>query len=402
MPPTCPISPLDSQGKEQENALPLRSRNSFSGVCQLDLRYAGRDAKVAGTKGALNSRRATVRDVAALAQVSTATVSRALNGFSTVDEEMVARVLRAAKELGYRPDGSGRSLRRGVNTVFGMLIPDIENPFFTSMVRGAEDAANRAGYLLLLCNTDESIEKEKAYLDFLMAQRVGGVLLAVADEQHSDIRDLIRAGTPVVAVDRRGHESPVDAVLSDNIAGSRAATEWLVGRGYTRIATIAGPGRTTTGLERLMGYQQAMAAAGISAVDDLVVYGDFHADGGYRAASQLLDSDPRPEAVFVANNQMTIGAIAAITDRGLEVPSDVALACFDQLPPGLRFSDEIATVEQPSYVMGRTAVEMLLRRIAGEDGATSEIRLQSELHEPLSAATTSGHHSRSRGHAATQ
>lgn len=336
-------------------------------------------------------RRATVKDVAAVARVSTATVSRTLNGVSTVDPELSARVIRAAADLGYRPDGPARSLRRRVNTVFGMLITDIENPFFTSMVRGAEDAANRAGYLLLLCNTDESVEKEKAYLDVLLDQRVGGVILAVADEKDSDVRELIRGGTPVVAVDRRGRDCPVDAILIDNIAGSSAATEWLIGRGYTRIATIAGPVRTTTGLERLLGYQSALTAAGIPGSDDLVVYGDFHAEGGYRAASQLLESAPRPEAIFVANNQMAIGAIAAVTDRGLEVPGDVAIACFDQLPSGLRFSDAIATVEQPAYDIGGAAVAMLLRRIAGDDAPISELRLLPTLHEPLGEATTARH-----------
>ena len=335
----------------------------------------------------LNPRRATVKDVAALAGVSTATVSRAINGISTVDPDMSARVRRAAEELDYRPDGPARSLRRRVNTVFGMLVPDIENPFFTAMVRGAEDAANGAGYLMLLCNTDERVEKETAYLDVLLDQRVGGVILAVADEKHSDVREFIRAGTPVVAVDRHIHECSVDTLLIDNVAGSRAATEWLIGKGYRRIATIAGPLRTTTGLERLNGYQQALTFADIPRREELVVHGDFHAEGGYLAASKLLDSDSRPEAIFVANNQMTIGVVAAMVDRDLAVPSDVAIACFDQLPPGLRFSDEIATVQQPAYDMGREAVEMLLRRIAGDDGPKSEVRLLAELHEPLSAAT---------------
>lgn len=339
----------------------------------------------------LTPRRATVKDVAALAGVSTATVSRAINGISTVDPDMSARVRRAAEELGYRPDGPARSLRRRVNTVFGMLVPDIENPFFTAMVRGAEDAANRAGYLMLLCNTDEHVEKETAYLDVLLDQRVGGVILAVADEKHSDVREFIRAGTPVVAVDRHIHECPVDTLLIDNVAGSRAATEWLIGKGYTRIATVAGPLRTTTGLERLIGYQQALTFADIPRREELVVHGDFHAEGGYLAASKLLDSDSRPEAIFVANNQMTIGVVAAMVDRDLAVPGDVAIACFDQLPPGLRFGDEIATVQQPAYDMGREAVEMLLRRIAGDDGPKSEVRLLAELHEPLSAATTSLH-----------
>jgi len=344
---------------------------------------------VTGRKGRRQDsrRRPTVKDVAALAGVSVATVSRALNGVQSVDPTLGARVLGAARDLGYRRDGLARGLRRQVNTVFGMLIPDIENPFFTSMVRGAEDAAYRGGHLLMLCNTDENVEKEKAYIDVLIGQSVAGLLLVAADEEHSDVGPLIEWGTPVVAVDRPGHQHPIDAVLVDNIAGSHQATHWLIGQNYTRIATIAGPERTTTGLERLMGYRQALVAAGIPLRDDLVVHGDFHVEGGYRAASQLLDQDPAPEAIFVANNQMTVGAIAAMTDRDLEVPADVAIACFDQLPTAVRWRDAIATIEQPAYDMGRVAVEILLRRIAGDDQPVSEIRLQPELHQPLSKAT---------------
>jgi LacI family transcriptional regulator len=187
----------------------------------------------------------------------------------------------------------------------------------------------------------------------------------------------------VVAVDRRSQQHSTDAVLVDNIVGSRRATAWLIAQGNTRIATIAGLERTTTGLERLMGYRQALSAAGIPVRSDLVARSDFHVDGGYRAACQLLDQDPRPEAIFVANNQMTVGALAAIADRGLEVPGDVAVACFDQLPAGTRWRDAIATVEQPAYDMGRVAVELLLRRVAGSDVPASEVRLQPELHEPL-------------------
>ena len=330
-----------------------------------------------------SERRPTVKDVAALAGVSVATVSRALNGFKSVDPALGERVLSAVRDLGYRRDGLARGLRRQVNTVIGMLIPDIENPFFTAMVRGAEDAAYRGGHLLMLCNTDDNLEKEKAYIDVLLGQSVAGLLLVAADEEHSDVRPLIKWGTPVVAVDRPGHKHPLDAVLVDNIAGARHAVHWLIGQGYTRIASIAGPERTTTGLERLTGYRQALVAAGISLQDDLVVHGDFHVDSGYLAASQLLDQDPAPEAIFVANNQMTMGAIAAITDRGLEVPADVAIACFDQLPTAVRWHDAIVTIEQPAYDMGRAAVEILLRRIAGDARPVTEIRLQPELHEPL-------------------
>ena len=336
----------------------------------------------------MNERRPTVKDVGALAGVSVATVSRALNGLESVDPALRERVLDAVRDLGYRPDGLARGLRRQVNTVLGMVIPDIENPFFTSMVRGAEDAAYKGGYLLMLCNTDENLEKEKAYLDVLLGQNVAGILMVAADEELSDVQPLVRWGTPVVAVDRRGQHHPTDAVLVDNIAGSRRATAWLIGQGHTRIATIAGRERTTTGLERLMGYQQALIAAGIALDKDLVVPSDYHIDGGYRAAAQLLDHGPRPQAIFVANNQMTVGAVAAISDRGLVVPDDIAVACFDQLPSGASWRDAIATVEQPAYDMGQVAVELLLRRIAGSHTPVSEVRLQPELHEPTGAIST--------------
>lgn len=321
--------------------------------------------------------------------MSVATVSRALNGFKSVDPTLEARVLQAVRELGYRRDGLARGLRRQVNTILGVLVPDIENPFFNAVVRGAEDTAYAAGYLLIMCNTDESTEKESAYLDVLLGQNVAGLLFVPADEQASDIGPLLEWGMRVVAVDRRTQRSRIDAVLVDNVAGAQMGTQHLIDQGHRRIATVAGPERTTTGAERLEGFRRALLAAGIPAEHDLVARGDFHVEGGYEAATRLCELEDPPEAVFVANNLMAVGAIQAFTDHDLRIGSDIAMVCFDELPAGTHAKDLVTTVRQPAYEIGRVASEILLRRINGDTLPVTEVRLDPSLHDPRSSVTPS-------------
>lgn len=329
-----------------------------------------------------SARRPTVKDVAERAGVSVATVSRAMNGFKSVDPVLEAQVLRAVEELGYRRDGMARGLRRQVNTVLGMLVPDIENPFFTSVVRGAEDAAYEAGFLLMLCNTDEDVQKESAYMDVLLGQSVAGLLLVAADEQNTDVQALVDWGTPIVSVDRRVRNSDIDTVLVDNVAGASQAVDYLIAHQRSVIGTIAGPERTTTGLERFEGYRQGLRHAGLPFREDLVARGDFHVEGGYDAAIELLDRVPRPDAIFIANNQMAQGAINALHQREIHVPEDISIVCFDELPTGMRWRDAIATIQQPAYDMGTFAASILLRRIAGEQLPVSQIRLRPTLYDP--------------------
>jgi LacI family transcriptional regulator len=303
---------------------------------------------------------AKIGDVAAAAGVSPATVSRVMNGTGTVSSQRADAVREAARRLGYTPSGPARALRQQRARVWAAIIADIENPFFTALVRGMEDVASDEGHRLVLCNTDEDLEKEAAYLGIAVAEQMAGVVIAVASAQ-SDLRPLLDRRVPVVAVDRRPsrYEDAVDSVVVDNAAGARQATEHLLTAGARRVGCITGPERASTASERLAGYRQALRSAGVRAHASWVRRADFREDGGYAAARELLAGRDRPDALFVANNLMTIGALRAITDAGLRVPDDVMLVGFDDAPWTTLVQPQLTVVAQPTYEMGRQAARLL-------------------------------------------
>jgi LacI family transcriptional regulator len=304
---------------------------------------------------------AKISDVAQAAGVSPATVSRVLNGTGTVTPARADAVRQAAIELGYTPSGPARALRQQRTRVWAAIIADIENPFFTAMVRGIEDVARAEGHRLVLCNSDEDIDKEAAYLDIVLAEQMAGVVIAVASAKESRLDALLDRGVPVVAVDRRPsrHEEEIDSVVVDNVLGARQATEHLVESGAVRIACVTGPARATTATERLTGYQHALRAHGRTAPAELSRRADFREEGGYTATRDLLHGTARPDGLFVTNNLMTLGALRAINDAGLRVPDDILLVGFDDAPWTTLVSPQLSVVAQPTHEIGRQAAQLL-------------------------------------------
>ena len=256
----------------------------------------------------------TITDVARAADVSPATVSRALNGTGSVSPARAQRVRDAAARLGYLPSGPARALRRQVNQVWAAIVADIGNPFFTAVVRGIEDVARAEDHRLVLCNSDEDLETEASYIDVVIAERMAGVVISVASPAESSLRPLLDRGIPVVAVDRRPTDVEVDSVVVDNRLGAEAATAHLLERGCERIACITGPDRVDTANERLHGYRDALARAAFDRT--LVRRADFKLEGGYAAARSLLEAADPPDALFVANEPMTVGALRALRELG--------------------------------------------------------------------------------------
>lgn len=328
----------------------------------------------------------TIYDVASRAGVSPATVSRVLNGRTDVSPDLATRVRQAVSDLGYRPNGVARNLRRRVTTVWGLIISDIGNPFFTALVRGVEDVAHEAGFSLVLCNSDEDLVKERRYVDIALDEQMAGVIISAASEADSDLSPLIDRGIPVVAVDRRLDSAAIDTVLVDNVRGARDATKHLIDVGCRRIACITGPSRTTTASERLRGFRQAMEAAGREVPAELVVMENFKENGGYEGAQKLLALDEPPDGLFVANNLMTMGALEAIEDAGVGIPNDIALIGFDDLPWARHARPRLSTVAQPTYDMGREAAKLLASRVAGESGVVRTLVLPPTLHVRESSA----------------
>ncbi len=317
-----------------------------------------------------------IRDVATRAGVSPATASRALNGSATVSTELRSRVLEAARALGYRPNNLARSLRRQRTDTIGVIVSDIANPHHSEAVRVMEDAASQAGWRLILCNSDERVDKQRSYLSLLADERVGAAILSAADGAGSGTEALLNLGIPVVAFDRVIDDPRVDAVTCDNRAGVRVLTEHLIGLGHKRIGFIGGRPDVATGAERLEGSRMAMRDAGLRPV---VEVGDFRADSAEVAARRLLGRAGRPTAIVVANNTMAVGTLRAVRDAGLAVPRDIALATVDDPVWAELIDPPLTALAQPVRAMAEAAVRLVLERVVGERQEVVRLVLPMEL-----------------------
>jgi DNA-binding LacI/PurR family transcriptional regulator len=324
---------------------------------------------------------ASLQDVARRAKVSIATVSRVLNKSGKVVPSTRAIVEGALRELRYRPSRVARRLRMkdGRAHLVGLIIPDIQNPFYAEIARGVEDAASASDYALLLCNSDENPEKERFYIDVMRDESVDGIVLPPFDETDSAVIDAIKSGIPVVCVDRSLSKLSTDLVEVDNRRGAFDAVMHLLDKGHRRIGLIEGRTHVSTNRERRRGYADALEERGVAFRKDLVRTGDFKQESGRMLAQELLALRRPPTALFVLNNLMTVGALAALHQRRLSVPRDVAIVGFDDLPWAEALNPPLTVVRQPAYSVGRQAMELLLQRIVEPDRPPITVRLMPEL-----------------------
>jgi LacI family transcriptional regulator len=315
-------------------------------------------------------RRPTQADVARLASVSQATVSYVLNGNPaiSVPEATRQRILGAVDELGYVPNGAARSLRTQRTSTIAAVIPDITNPFYPAFERGVQEVAEAGGYDLIVYNTGGAAEKERRCVRSLQQGRVDGVVAVFFHLKAGDLRPLLERNVALVRLEavKKGVSSldlPFDNLYVDNVAASRAAVEYLIGRGHERIGMISGG--SGPGKPRARGYREALAAHRLPPDDALVRDGDFTADGGHRAMLGFLDEPHPPTAVFAANDVMAMGALVALREAGLKVPDDVAVVGFDDVPVAGLITPRLTTVAQFQENLGVRAAEMLLERLDG-------------------------------------
>ena len=321
----------------------------------------------------------TIRDVAEKANVSVATVSHVINGTRKVAPETEARVRRAMEELGYQPNAIAQSLRKRTTYAIGILVSDITNPFFATLVRGAEDAALEAGYSVIVCNSDEDPQKEDMYIRALWRRRIDGMLIApTRDGTSPAIQELAQRKIPFVFVDRKAKGIEADAVLSDNVGGAYLATKHLIERGHKRIGIILGiPGATTTE-ERLLGYRQALEEAGLPFSEELVVWGGYRMEVGRKACAKLLSLAEPPTAVFSTNNLMTVGVLQELFRRGIRIPEEIAVVGFDDLEWAEIVHPPLTVVAQHPYEIGYQAFKLFLGRLNRFEGK-QEVRVPVEL-----------------------
>jgi LacI family transcriptional regulator len=314
----------------------------------------------------LHSASVTIKDVAARAGVSSMTVSRVINDSDRVSPETRARVDLAIEELGYVPSRLARGLIRRKTGTLALIVPDVANPFFTLIVRGAEDVARRAGYRMILCDTRADLTLERDVIEEMIAHRVEGIVIApVSDASRAHLRRVAKFGVPFVLVDRTVRGIQSDAIVGDNAGGARRLVEHLLALGHRRIAFIAEDDDVSTARDRHAGYTEALRAAGLPADDRLVVRTTVDPEGGLAGMERLLSLSEPPTAVFAVNNLVALGAIEAVRAAGREVPEDVALVCFDDIEYASRLYPFLTMMAQPAETLGSLGTQLLLERVEG-------------------------------------
>lgn len=323
----------------------------------------------------------TMRQIAERAQVSIGTVSHVVNGTARVRTKLRLRVQEAIRNLGFQPSALAQGLRLNRTRMLGMIIPDITNPFFPGVVRGAEDIAFRHSYRLVLCNTDNNPAKEALYVAELKSFRAAGLLIIPA--AGSDLTSELSTGTPVsqpvVCIDRCPEGWTGDAVVVANEEGAYQGTKHLIRFGHRHLAVITGPALLANATERLNGFKRALREARLPIAPEFVQEAAFDTRSGSQAAKRLLRMLPRPTAIFACNDLMALGVLHALHELGLRCPEDVSLVGFDNLEFCEYTSPALTSVYQPGYQLGAAAAGLLVERIKGLEDAPKRIALETEL-----------------------
>ncbi len=323
------------------------------------------------------SPRVNIGDIARLAGVSASTVSRVMNGSRPVSPELRTRVLAIAERFDYKPSELARNLRRGRAAMVGVLVSEIQNPHFASLVGAIEEALYARGARVLFCNSGEDSAKQSAYLDVMIAERVMGVVISpTTAEGDPAVAHLMDRGIPVVAIDRPVSDPRADLVVSNNAEAMAAGTQLLVESGRRHIGWIGGrPGVWTT-TERLAGYMSTIRRAGL---EPITAHGEFNVEMGYQTTERMLDEHPELDALVIANNQMAIGALQALRSRAVAIPEALAVVAFDDPPWASLTEPPLTTIAQPIREIAQAAVEQLFHRIAARAMPPQRIVLECHL-----------------------
>jgi DNA-binding LacI/PurR family transcriptional regulator len=322
-----------------------------------------------------------LKKVAEKAGVSIATVSRVINNSPNVNPETRIRIEKIIKDLKYSPNRVAKRLRNrsASGNLIGVLIPDIQNPFYVEVLRGIEDVAYKKKYALIVCNFSQDETKEKLYLDILQSESVDGLIASPTHEHDQKVISVVKTGLPIVCVDRGLVDVDVDVVLVENRKGAFAAVDYLAKKGYKRIAYISGIPKLPSSRDRELGYRDALETNKLPLLNDLIRYGDSRHESGVKLCAELLDLPKPPDAIFTGNNLITLGALETIHKKGLKIPDDIAIIGFDDMYWSISLNPPLTAVRQPAYEIGKCAAEQLISRINNPDRPTSSMILKTEL-----------------------
>ena len=315
----------------------------------------------------------TLKDLAKELDLSPSTISRALSRPSLVTPRTLERILTAIEETGFRPNAVAQSLRTSKTRTVGLLVADISNWFFGLIVESVEDAARLHGYSVLVCNAKEERVREEKALELLGARKVSGVINCSTGASVDSLRAFQRRGIPVVELDRRSELTRVSTVMLDNERAGRLAARHLIDLGHTRVATIAGPAHLSNSKERLLGFMQEMTDARISLPKHYIEIGDYRDESGFRAASRLVSLKEPPTALFVANSEMTLGALTALRQGQIKVPGALSIVGFDDPLWARHLDPALTVVTQPIVEMAKTATALLLSLLQDPEAIRFEV-----------------------------
>ncbi|MFU0852545.1 ribose operon transcriptional repressor RbsR [Kluyvera cryocrescens] len=323
---------------------------------------------------------ATMKDVARLAGVSTSTVSHVINKDRFVSDAITGKVDAAIKELNYAPSALARSLKLNQTRTIGMLITASTNPFYSELVRGVERSCFERGYSLVLCNTEGDEQRMNRNLETLMQKRVDGLLLLCTETHQPSLEIMQRyPSIPSVMMDWAPFDGDSDLIQDNSLLGGDMATRYLIERGYTRIACIAGPLDKTPARLRLEGYREAMNNAKLPIPAGYEITSNFEFGGGFDAMQQLLTHTVRPDAVFVSNDAMAVGVYQSLYQAGLRIPQDVAVIGYDDIELARYMTPPLTTIHQPKDELGELAIDVLIHRIAQPGQKQQRMQLTPEL-----------------------
>ncbi|WP_134685923.1 catabolite control protein A [Brevibacillus migulae] len=323
----------------------------------------------------------TIYDVAREAGVSMATVSRVVNGNPNVKPTTRKKVMSAIERLGYRPNAVARGLASKKTTTVGVIIPDVSSMLYSELARGIEDIATMYKYNIILCDSDQRLEKELQLINTLLEKQVDGLLFMGAEIKEDHLHAFSTAAVPTVLAATRDPDNILPAVSIDHMQAAYDATKELLDRGHKRIALIGSPASDPLGgLMRLEGYKKALLDAGITPDEQLIASGNYRYDSGLKSMNDFLQVKEPPTAVFAASDEMAIGAIHAIQDAGLKVPGDIEVMGYDNIRLAEMVRPRLTTVVQPIYDIGAVAMRLLTKYMNNEHVEEHVVLLPHRIH----------------------
>lgn len=320
-----------------------------------------------------------IREIAQIVGVSSATVSRVINQTGYVSEETRQKVLKVIEENNYVPSAIARSLSIQNTSSIGVIVPDIENPFFANVIKGITEVAEEHKYTIMFFGTNDTLNLEHAYLESVVKQRLNGLIITPISERDAETRNrliqLTKSNIPVVLVDRDIHGLELDGVFIDNVKSSYEAVLALIREGHRKIATITGPLDSKPGKERLKGYQQAMKKHKLPILEEYVLEGDFKVMKAYKLAKMLFTLPDPPTAIFTSNNLTTLGCLKYMTENHLELGKDVSLIGFDDIEVLKIIDFKLSVVDRDAFLQGKEAMKILLKRIENKNEPNEPVKI---------------------------